>query len=66
MKVSGLLGRPKMGLRWLQDGYKSARMSEDVAKRFKRGEIESKVAPRCLIIGYESRICGQEGTFQKH
>ena len=47
MKVSGLLGRPKMGLRWLQDGHKRARTSEDEAKRLKSGEIDGKMAPRC-------------------
>ena len=47
LKVSELLGRPKMELRWLQDGYRSARMSEDGAKRFKRGEVDAKMAPRC-------------------
>ena len=47
MKVSGFLGRPKMGLRCFQDEYKRATMSEDDAKRFKRGEIDGKIAPRC-------------------
>ena len=47
MKVSGFLGRPKMGLRCFQDEYKRDTMSEDEAKRFKRGEIDGKIAPRC-------------------
>ena len=47
MKVSGFLGRPKMGLRWLQDGHKRATLSEDGAKRFKRGDMDGKIAPRC-------------------
>ena len=46
LKVSGFLGRPKMGLRCFQDEYKRATMSEDGAKRFERGEIEGEVAPR--------------------
>ena len=40
-------GAAQDGLRCFQDEYKRATMSEDDAKRFKRGEIDGKIAPRC-------------------
>ena len=51
-----------MGSRWFQDGYKRATMSEDRAKRFKGGDMDGKMAPRCEKRGMSRALAPPGGA----